>query len=167
MNKKSEIKERMLGYAHIQRIKKAVFFEKLQCSPSNFSVPAIFSDPSTGTIANFLNEYSEVSPDWLILGKGKMLRNEDNLQQCSNCGSILYPNSPASITIREQDSVSVSEEVADYANSAKHMEDYERKLQMQQQEIAMLHAKILKIQEERIREQQEMLKHFSNLLANK
>lgn len=166
MNKKSEIKERMLEYAHIQRIKKGSFFEKLQCSPSNFSIPAIFSDPSTGTIANFLNEYSEVSPDWLILGKGKMLRNENNLQQCSNCGSILYPNYPASITLRE-DSLSVSEEVADSANSTKHIDDYVRQLQMQQQEIAMLHAKLIKLQDERIQEQQEMLKHFSTLLANK
>lgn len=150
MNEKSQIKERMLQYANTQRIKKTDFFQKIQCRPSNFSIPAIFSAPNTVTVTNFLTEYSEVSPDWLLLGKGDMLRNNQNYDTPAEIASL-----EAKVMKTEKD------------RQCRELTECERKLREREEYIICLHEKISKMQQELIERQQEMLNHFSALLSKK
>lgn len=161
MQKNAEIKTRLYQFIKYQNISVQAFEKK--CGLSNGYVAAIRKGIGSEKLEAILTQFPQLNRTWLLFGEGEMLKQE----HCSNCGSVLYSNSPVNLTLRESNALCVSEEVADCANSAKLIDIYEARLQKLQQEIAELHAKLLKLQDERIREQQEMLKHFSNLLANK
>lgn len=50
------------------------FYEKISVSQSNFSGKGAVSALSSDKIIHILNVYPEISTDWLLLGKGEMLR---------------------------------------------------------------------------------------------
>lgn len=74
--KKPNIKERVLLFADFQENSKQDFFRKTGLNYSNFTGKSKESDLTSGAIEEILLTYKELSPDWLISGKGEMIREE-------------------------------------------------------------------------------------------
>lgn len=53
------------------------FYEKISVTPSTFSGKGLKSAILGTTISEVLNKYPELSSDWLLLGKGEMLRKNN------------------------------------------------------------------------------------------
>ncbi|MFK8297369.1 hypothetical protein ACI76O_05495 [Capnocytophaga cynodegmi] len=85
MDKISPIKERILQFIESQGIKKVDFSEKTNISYSNLKGKSLYSEIGGEQIAKILEEYGEISPEWLVTGKGEMLKNnEQNITQNGN-----------------------------------------------------------------------------------
>ena len=117
---------------------------------SNLRGITLESDPNARIIAKILTEFPELSPDWLLIGKGEMLRSEQNYDTPSNIASL-----EAKVMKNEKD------------RQCWELTECERKLREREEYIICLHEKISKMQQELIERQQEMLNHFSALLSKK
>ncbi|WGU70383.1 hypothetical protein QIU18_13245 [Capnocytophaga canimorsus] len=85
MDKISPIKERILQFIERQGIKKVDFSEKTNISYSNLKGKSLYSEIGGEQIAKILEEYGEISPEWLVTGKGEMLKDsEQNITQNGN-----------------------------------------------------------------------------------
>lgn len=69
-----EIKQRLLQYAEYKDIAMGEFYEKISMYPSNFAGKGGESSLKSDNIVKVLNVFSDINPDWLLLGKGEMLR---------------------------------------------------------------------------------------------
>ena len=69
-----EIKLRLLQFAEQQGIPKGKFYEKISIPSSNFSGKGAESAISSDKIVQILNLFPELNSDWLLLGRGEMLR---------------------------------------------------------------------------------------------
>lgn len=69
-----EIKLRLLEFAEIQGIPKYQFYKKISIPQSNFGGKSMESSLSSAKISEILIIFPEINPDWLLLGKGEMLR---------------------------------------------------------------------------------------------
>lgn len=69
-----EIKARILQYVEFQKIPKGKFFEKIDSAPSNFAGIGLKSGFTSAKIVKVLTVFPDLNPDWLLLGKGEMLR---------------------------------------------------------------------------------------------
>lgn len=69
-----EIKARLLQFAEIQGITKGQFYEKISMFPSNFAGKGAESALKSDNIVKVLTEFPELNSDWLLLGRGEMLR---------------------------------------------------------------------------------------------
>lgn len=79
MSKNStNIKERILYLAEIKEDSKQNFFRKTSLKYSNFTGKSKNSDLSSGSLAEILLIYPDLNPEWLLTGKGSMLKNEQN-----------------------------------------------------------------------------------------
>lgn len=92
-NKFTNIKERTLQIAEYYKISKEKFFENLGISYGNFKGNAKNTPINSSFLENLLTCYPEVNPEWLLLGKGEMLRNggvsgDNNVVGNTHCGSI-------------------------------------------------------------------------------
>lgn len=80
MQEKSEkitvIKEKLLYFIELQRIRKEDFYKKIGVDGANFRGKNKKSELSTDKIVKILRQYPELSPDWLLLDQGEMLRCE-------------------------------------------------------------------------------------------
>lgn len=72
----STIKKRVDEYLRNQQIKKIDFFEATGISPSNFKGKGNKSELGGDKIAKIITIYSNINPDWLLVGRGAMLREE-------------------------------------------------------------------------------------------
>lgn len=72
-----KIKVRLLQFAKEQRLMMGDFYEKISVPPSNFGGKSMISSLSSAKIAEILTVYPELSADWLLLGKGEMLRKNN------------------------------------------------------------------------------------------
>ena len=75
LEKNAKIKRRILYFIEIQQITKVDFCEKTGISYSNIKGKAQKSELGGEQIVKILEVYSALSPDWLLLGNGEMLRN--------------------------------------------------------------------------------------------
>lgn len=73
-NNFSNIKERILQIADYYGISKEKFFEELAISYGNFKGSAKERPINSSFLENLLTKYPDISPDWVLLGKGEMLR---------------------------------------------------------------------------------------------
>ena len=73
----NNIKERLLYFAKEQKLLMMDFYKKITVASSNFSGKGAESALSTDKIVHILTIYPELSPDWLLLGKGEMLRKNN------------------------------------------------------------------------------------------
>lgn len=71
----SPIKERVVQYIEFKKIKKEFFFKEIGVSASNFKGKGAKSELGGEKIVQILTIYNEINPEWLILGKGEMLKN--------------------------------------------------------------------------------------------
>lgn len=92
MEEISTIKGRILTFLAEKGIKKTEFFQATGLSESNFKGKNRSSQPGGDMIVEILTTYPELSSEWLIMGRGEMLKTK---RSASN-------NTP-SITSSEQD----------------------------------------------------------------
>lgn len=71
----SSVKERVLLIAERKGIAKEKFFSDLGLSYANFKGVQKKSGLNTDAVAIILSKYSDISPAWLLLGEGDMLRS--------------------------------------------------------------------------------------------
>lgn len=83
----TSIKERILQIAEYKGFTNEKFCEKIGVSYSNFKGNRKFTSIGSEYLATILTVFSEISPDWLILGKGEMLRdiNKTDDKQPGSC----------------------------------------------------------------------------------
>ena len=77
MAKTLTIKEKILAFLKEKGIKKVDFFEKTGIQASNFKGANLASSPGSDMLVKILTEYPELSPDWLLLDQGNMLKTND------------------------------------------------------------------------------------------
>ncbi|MBO4738133.1 MAG: helix-turn-helix transcriptional regulator [Bacteroidales bacterium] len=80
----SEIKKRILQFIEIQHISKYEFCKKTGIGKSNLSGNSLKSELGGAQISQILNHYSNISPDWLLIGKGEMFRDTASTLEVSN-----------------------------------------------------------------------------------
>ena len=94
-DKISPIKERILQFIENQGITKKDFCNKTKISYANMRGKSLLSEIGGEQISEILSQYDEISPEWLLLGKGEMLRNtttannQDNDDKVSRLITIL------------------------------------------------------------------------------
>lgn len=70
------IKSRVIQFIENQNIEKKFFFEKLGVASSNFRGNALYSEISADVIAKILSQYPYADSEWLLTGKGSMLKDD-------------------------------------------------------------------------------------------
>lgn len=81
MDKIFTIKERILQFIEKQGIKKEEFYTKTEITASNFKGAGLKSEIGGNKLVKILTIYPEINSEWLIIGKGQMLKgNGQNLQ---------------------------------------------------------------------------------------
>ena len=83
-----QIKIRLLQFAESQKIPKTKFFEQNQLAASNFSGKGAESALSTDKIVQILTCFPELNSDWLLLGRGEMLRSDAQKTVSSSADSV-------------------------------------------------------------------------------
>jgi hypothetical protein len=92
--KTSNIKERVLQITEIKNIAKEKFFSDLGVSYGNFKGKSKKSDVGSAIIAEITTKFPDISPEWLLTGRGSMLKEEDkaktfvkpsNSEECKVC----------------------------------------------------------------------------------
>ena len=76
MEKLTEIKSRLLQFAKVQGYKKEEFYRQIGIDGANFRGKNANSELGSDKIVSILTAFSDLSPDWLLLGKGEMLREK-------------------------------------------------------------------------------------------
>lgn len=92
------IKDRILSYLKNQGISREDFYKDTGLSASNFKGVALNSELGGEKVAKILSIYRCISPDWLLLGEGPMLRSnqiqpyseEVSNRSSLNEGNIIY-----------------------------------------------------------------------------
>lgn len=70
----TDTKEKLLYFIENKGISKEEFCKKIGIDAANFRGKNKKSELSTDKIVKILRYYREISPDWLLLGEGNMLR---------------------------------------------------------------------------------------------
>lgn len=90
-------KEKIFKYLEFKGIPKAHFYREANVSPSNFKGEALYSrDLNVAQVVIVLTMYPDLSPDWLLLDRGEMIRSENE------DGTIIKGNTELIGIIREQ-----------------------------------------------------------------
>ena len=74
-NKFSNIKERILYILEIKGIVKEKFFQKIGMTYGNFTGKAKNTPLNSNAIGNILLEIPDINPEWLLTGKGEVLKD--------------------------------------------------------------------------------------------
>lgn len=75
LEKTDEIKLRVLQFAKAQKLMMGDFYEKISVPQSNFGGKSMESSLASSKITEILMRYPELNSDWLLLGRGEMLRS--------------------------------------------------------------------------------------------
>jgi hypothetical protein len=73
------IKERILQIVAYKQEKKEYFFSKIGMTSANFRGEAKKTPINSTAIENILSFFPDINPEWLLTGKGEMLRSNKNL----------------------------------------------------------------------------------------
>ena len=75
----NQIKLRIIEYADIKKISIRKLCEKISINPSNFSKGNMKSALNCDAMCRFLNTFPDVNIEWILLGKGEILRKEGEI----------------------------------------------------------------------------------------
>lgn len=81
------IKERILSFLKEQGISREEFYRDTELSASNFKGAALKSELGGDKIVKILTSFKVLSPEWLLMGEGPMLRT-DSVQQPTEPSSV-------------------------------------------------------------------------------
>ncbi len=89
----SPIKSRIIQIIDFKAIEKGRFLESIGVSASNFRGQSLYSEAGGEVVAKILAHFPDVSAEWLLLGKGDMLRRENFVvnDSADNHGIPLVP----------------------------------------------------------------------------
>lgn len=85
------IKDRILKISDYSGLTKELFFSKIGMTTANFRGKAKETPINSTAIENILSVFPEINPEWLITGKGPMLKNTSDPSIDSNI-SVKEPN---------------------------------------------------------------------------
>lgn len=85
------IKERILKYLEINKITKQKFCEMAGISYGNITGKAVESEFGGEQITEILRIFPDLSPDWLLLGKGEMLREKGEKSEEGRVSMVKIP----------------------------------------------------------------------------
>jgi phage repressor protein C with HTH and peptisase S24 domain len=74
------IKQKIIQYIENKSIVKEDFYKKTGISPSNFKGDGLKSEIGADKLVKILTNYEDLNPDWLLLERGDMLRDEEELE---------------------------------------------------------------------------------------
>lgn len=80
----AKIKQRAIFFVENQGIKKEEFYKKIGSNGGNFRGKSLQSELSGDKIAEILANYPIINSEWLLTGKGPMLKNTLDLSIDSN-----------------------------------------------------------------------------------
>lgn len=78
VDKITNIKERILQIAEYEGIAKEIFFKKINMSYGNFKGKSKKTPINSNAIADIFAIFPELNLEWLLTGKGEMLKNKTN-----------------------------------------------------------------------------------------
>lgn len=108
----TNVKERILYFIENQKFNKEDFFKKIELSYSNFKGIQKKSALSSDAMAKILTIYPIISADWLLTGKGEMLKDissSKNVDQV-NESETFYSKEPT-LLAAQQKTISILETV--------------------------------------------------------
>ena len=76
----NHVKQRILQYLKYKGISIRKFSEKISISPSNFNEKNMPSALSSDILCRILTEFEELNSEWLLTGKGEMLKPKASVQ---------------------------------------------------------------------------------------
>jgi len=76
MDKISSIKERILQFIEYKGIAKTDFCKKTGISYANMKGKSLFSEIGGGQIGEIISTFPQISAEWLLTGKGEMLKSD-------------------------------------------------------------------------------------------
>ncbi|BFO64085.1 helix-turn-helix transcriptional regulator [Chryseobacterium sp. KCF3-3] len=74
------VKERLMQYVDFKGINKVDFFKNIGLVKSNFSGSGADSDVTSSKLFNILNNYPDINSEWLLTGKGEMLKGNNGYE---------------------------------------------------------------------------------------
>ena len=96
----SNIKERVLYISENKGITREKFFDDLGITYGNFKGKAKEKALSSDVLAKIIAKYSDVSPEWLLTGRGEMLKEEEEKNIVSQ--ALPAANDEVSTLLREK-----------------------------------------------------------------
>ncbi len=76
VNKFSEIKSRVIQFLENKGVNKEKFFQKIGVTSANFRGNAQKTPLNSNAIENIFTEFPEINLEWLLTGRGEMLRDK-------------------------------------------------------------------------------------------
>lgn len=83
----TQIKDRISQLPKYLVVTKSYFFDKIDAAPSGFRGSATSGSVSSDVIDKILTIFPMVNPEWLILGKGQILKTETTSPQTLEIGA--------------------------------------------------------------------------------
>ncbi len=77
----SPIKKRLFKYLDLKGVSRKNFYLEMKFSASNFKGKGAKSELGGDNIVKILTQYPDINPEWLLIGKGRMLRS---FKACQN-----------------------------------------------------------------------------------
>lgn len=127
------IKSRIIQLIEFKGIAKEFFYNKIGVTSANFRGKAKESDVGSITIAKILSEIPDANPEWLLTGKGSMLKETKE--------SLLVVNEPSEEyqTTKKEKDLSIDVKYKDLADSRLEViELLKEKLEYQKKELEQL-----------------------------
>lgn len=98
------IKERILQFIEYKGVTKERFYEKIGMTSANFRGKAKETPINSTAIENILSEYPDLNLEWLITGKGQMVKgNIQNIHIEGKNKHLNNINGSSNITISQND----------------------------------------------------------------